>query len=99
MPRAPKAPGHYAKIPWDGSNRRQRLPDNWPQISRTVLERDGYQCQVGYDGCLGRATDTDHITAGDDHRPTNLQAACSHCHAVKSSAEGNAARWGPAQGA
>jgi 5-methylcytosine-specific restriction enzyme A len=94
MPRAPKAPGHHVKIPWDGSTRRQRLPPDWPAIQRAVLERDGHQCQLRYDGCTTLASHADHIEAGDDHRMASLQAACSHCHAIKSSAEGNAARWG-----
>ena len=26
-----------------------------------ALERDGHQCQLGYPGCLGEATEVDHI--------------------------------------
>lgn len=94
MPRAPKAPGHHVKQPWGSSGRRRRLPPDWPAIQHAVLERDEHRCQLQYDGCTGLASHADHITPGDDHRMANLQAACSHCHAIKSSREGNTARWG-----
>lgn len=77
---------------WSGSTRRQRLPRDWPTIRRRILERDGWRCQLNYPGCTTAATDVDHITRGDDHRDTNLQAACPTCHAKKSSAEGHQAQ-------
>lgn len=77
---------------WEGSTRRHRLPPRWRAITRRILERDGHQCQLRYPGCLGTATEVDHIRPGDDHSDDNLQAACTWCHRRKSSAEGNAAR-------
>lgn len=77
--------------PWAGSNRRQRLPSNWSTLRAHVLERDAHQCRCG-----APATDVDHVLAGDNHDPTNLEAICARCHRAKSSAEGNAARWGRA---
>lgn len=94
MPRAPKAPGHGIKTPWASSTRRRRLPPDWPAIQTAVLERDSHTCQLRDNGCTGLASHADHITAGDDHAMTNLQAACTHCHAIKSAREGAAARWG-----
>jgi 5-methylcytosine-specific restriction protein A len=79
---------------WATSNRAARLPANWAtEIQPAILQRDGHQCCIRWDdGCQGVATEVDHIHRGDDHRPENLQAACSWCHGRKSSAEGNAAR-------
>jgi hypothetical protein len=37
------------------------------------------------------ATDVDHIVAGDDHEPSNLQALCRFHHARKSAREGASA--------
>ena len=77
---------------WETSDRRSRLPADWPQRRVTVLRRDGYRCQMGYPGCSIKATDVDHIVPGDDHSLPNLRAACSNCHAKKSSREGNTAQ-------
>lgn len=77
---------------WQTSNRRRRLPKNWPHIRRAILERDHGQCQhvredTGH-RCLAPATDVDHINRGDDHRPSNLQALCAWHHKHKSAMEG-----------
>lgn len=77
---------------WSGSNRGDRLPTYWPKLRRRILSRDGHTCRLQYDGCLTTATEVDHIEPGDDHRATNLQAACRSCHARKSAREGVAAR-------
>lgn len=77
---------------WSGSNRSQRLPSNWAALRAAILKRDNYLCQLRWSGCDGQATDVDHIKAGDDHRPENLQAACRSCHKKKSSNEGNQAK-------
>jgi 5-methylcytosine-specific restriction protein A len=65
-------------------NRRQR-----------VLKRDGYQFQLRYPGCEGRATIVDHIVAlalGGADTDTQTQAVCDHCHRAKTSREGHLAR-------
>ncbi|WP_142000329.1 HNH endonuclease signature motif containing protein [Amycolatopsis cihanbeyliensis] len=79
-------------MPWNTSNRKERLPTNWAEVRLTILRRDHYRCQIGDERCLGRATDVDHIRPGDDHRPVNLRAVCARCHARKSAREGNARR-------
>ncbi|MEU8047790.1 HNH endonuclease [Micromonospora echinofusca] len=83
---------------WETSDRRQRLPRNWAEIRARVLKRDGYACQFVWRNERGRmekcgkpATEVDHINPGDDHSPDNLRAACSACHAFKSSHEGGTA--------
>ncbi|ASU78497.1 HNH endonuclease [Actinopolyspora erythraea] len=78
---------------WENSDRKTRLPPNWSTLRKRTLARDKHQCQLKYNGCLGRATEVDHITPGDNHHPENLQGVCSPCHAKKSSAEGRA-NWG-----
>lgn len=75
------------------SARKQRLPADWPAIVRRVLARDHHICHV----CRGPGADgVDHLVAGDDHGEHNLAAIHHHveprCHAIKSSAEGTAAR-------
>ncbi|MFF1756142.1 HNH endonuclease [Streptomyces sp. NPDC058266] len=80
---------------WAGSDRRTELPPDWPQRRADVLDRDGHRCRWRTNGiaCGKHATDVDHIKPGNDHRPENLQALCTDHHAIKSSREGNAARW------
>ncbi|RKN09653.1 HNH endonuclease [Streptomyces radicis] len=79
---------------WATSNRRQRLPDDWPTRRAAALRRDGFRCvALLADGerCTEPATDVDHIVPGDDHALTNLQSLCSWHHARKSAREGQAA--------
>jgi 5-methylcytosine-specific restriction endonuclease McrA len=64
----------------------KRFGEGWSRKSKLVLERDGYQCQIGLPGCTGRATTADHIIAvakGGSNDVSNLQAACRHCNSVK----------------
>lgn len=79
---------------WDGSNRRDELPPDWPVIRVRILRRDDHQCvaRVGPARCTEPATDVDHIGAKHDHRDENLRALCSWHHKRRSSAQGNAAR-------
>lgn len=78
---------------WDSSDRRSRLPDDWDQIRRAVLRRDGRRCQIRSRlVCISYATDVDHIIPGDDHSSANLRAACEPCHREKSAREGVAQR-------
>lgn len=56
----------------------------WKRVRATVLERDGYVCQIGLLGCSGQATCVDHITpvswGGAWYDPSNLRAACWSCN-------------------
>lgn len=73
---------------WSNSDRRKRLPADWPQRRRLVLDRDRRLCRLRYAGiCTTVATDVDHIVAGDNHELTNLQAACRPCHTHKTNLE------------
>lgn len=78
---------------WQGSTRKQRLPQDWNTRRLVVLKRDKGICYV----CQLPGADTvDHVTPGDDHSLTNLKAIHQNvkpfCHRAKSSAEGHAAK-------
>lgn len=75
---------------WKDSDRRERLPTDWPSIRKRVLRRDGYRCTEVENGvrCVAKATDVDHVRPGDDHRESNLTSLCGDHHQAKSSREG-----------
>lgn len=80
---------------WATSNRKERLPSNWPALRRAVMDRCGGRCELlKKDGsrCRDKATDVDHVVAGDNHSLSNLQGICQWHHARKSAQEGVAAR-------
>lgn len=79
---------------WQGSTRRQRLPDDWPARRRHVLDRDGHRCTVVVNGarCTARADDVDHIVRGDDHSYSNLASICRPHHKQKTAREAADAR-------
>lgn len=57
----------------------------WKRTRRTVLERDGGECQIGGRGCRYEATEVDHIVPvnlGGDSSLGNLRAACRPCNAA-----------------
>ncbi|MCA0217932.1 MAG: HNH endonuclease [Actinobacteria bacterium] len=61
-----------------------------------VLQRAGYRCEIGGPRCIAVATEADHIipdSAGGPLTLENGQATCTPCHAQKTAAEGNQARW------
>lgn len=72
---------------WSSSDRRSRLPADWPRRRRRILRRDGHRCQLRYDGCRGIATEVDHIVNDDNHDDHNLHAVCEPCHAIKTQTE------------
>lgn len=78
------------------SNRRTRTgPAVPPRIRVQVLRRDNNSCCLRLPGCIGEATEVDHIIpvfeGGDDH-PDNLQAVCPPCHKQKTQDEAQRAR-------
>jgi 5-methylcytosine-specific restriction protein A len=81
-------------VAWSTSNRKSRLPADWPQRCKVILKRDGYRCQhVRYDTgakCGAYANQCDHKDQDRswDHSYANLQSLCEHHHSVKSSSEG-----------
>jgi 5-methylcytosine-specific restriction protein A len=62
----------------------------WQRVS-TSARAGRYVCQLGYPGCLGRASQVDHIVqpeAGGDDSPENLRAVCRKCHATRTGRQG-----------
>jgi 5-methylcytosine-specific restriction protein A len=83
-------------MPWNTSNRKQRLPNDWPAITQRIKKRDGHRCRSKLPSGkrCPRTTklQVDHVIPGDDHCDANLATICEHHHKKKSSAEGHAAR-------
>ncbi|MCK2200193.1 HNH endonuclease [Corynebacterium callunae] len=60
-----------------------------------ILARDDYRCQIKGVGCLGEASEVDHIdnTRNANYwRDSNKQAVCPVCHKVKTQREATEAR-------
>lgn len=87
---------------WDTSDRRSRLPANWPKLVSSVKKRARATSKLGIEQCEKRlpsgnrcprlGTDVDHVIPNDDHGIKNLRLLCEHHHGIKSSAEGRTAR-------
>jgi len=65
--------------------RRDLRTARWARIRKTVLDRDGHECQIRGRGCQGVGNTVDHIVphnlgGGDD--PGNLRAACRPCNSA-----------------
>jgi 5-methylcytosine-specific restriction enzyme A len=78
---------------WESSDRRQRLPSDWPARAAASMRTHNGVCHVcGQPG----ADAVDHIVPGDDHSPVNLapihQDVPPYCHRIKSAREGVQAR-------
>lgn len=76
---------------WDDSDRRDRLPPDWPHLRAARLKIDGHRCTWRLPSgkrCPRTATDVDHRIPGDDHGMRNLQSLCPHHHGLKSAREG-----------
>ncbi len=63
-------------------------------VRLAVMERDGYRCQLGLPGCLGIATEVDHIASTayigvsrEQVDADGCQAVCAPCHSQKTAAE------------
>lgn len=56
----------------------------WVRVRLSILERDGYLCQIQGPTCKTRATEVDHIIpiveGGSRLDPTNLRSVCRPCH-------------------
>lgn len=83
---------------WSRSNRRKRLPSNWPALRRQVLARDRVcQWRLPGGGLCGipapEANQVDHIVPGDCHDLANLQLLCERHHRLKTNTEGYAATY------
>jgi 5-methylcytosine-specific restriction protein A len=90
-------------VSWETSDRRSRLPDNWPALVRTTAARARRTSKIGIAQCEARlprsgkrcprpGTDCDHKVAGDDHSLANLQWLCGHHHDQKTAQEARQGR-------
>lgn len=75
---------------WEGSDRRSRLPADWPRRVAKVKVRDGGRCTWRLPSgarCPRPGTDVDHRVPGDNHDLSNLQLLCEHHHDKKTQYE------------
>jgi len=76
----------------NGGTQRGWQHEKW---AKQVKARDG-ACQLRYPGCTGAADEADHIlnikSGGARYDPANGQAACTHCHQIKTRHEAAEAR-------
>lgn len=74
---------------WSTSDRRHRLPKDWPAIKARTKARANDRCQAPRHDprCDGYGHDADHIIPGDDHSDHNLQWLNEYCHRAKTSEE------------
>lgn len=88
---------------WSSSDRRSRLPADWPKRVVKVKARAGGRCEaywtagrVSQDArhhpdCGGIGSDCDHIVNDDNHAFSNLQWLSRPCHHAKTLGEAQAA--------
>jgi 5-methylcytosine-specific restriction protein A len=83
-------------VSWETSDRKSRLPKNWPQLVAKVKKRAGGRCEwrLPRSGkrCPRDGVDVDHIRNNDNHDLSNLRLLCETHHDRKSSGEGRKAR-------
>lgn len=79
---------------WRGSTRRSRLPADWDTRRAAAQTAAHGRCEMTtrlnrphHRDCNGTGTECDHITAGDNHEPTNLCWLSTPCHKVKTASE------------
>lgn len=80
---------------WETSDRRLRLPPDWPQRVAEVWKRDRGQCTWRLPSgarCPRKGADVDHRVPGDNHDLRNLQLLCRHHHDKKTQREAFAGR-------
>lgn len=84
---------------WSTSDRRHRLPSDWPDLKARVKARARGRCEADRHDprCDGTGHDADHIQPGDDHTLENLQWLNTHCHRAKTARESAARNTAAAQ--
>lgn len=70
---------------WYTSDRRERLPDDWPQLREAVRDRAGGRCEASPHalGCDRIGSECDHVIEGDNHSLDNLAWLSKSCHKAK----------------
>ena len=62
-----------------------------------AMRRARWRCELRLDGCIGAASECDHIVSvadGGGHEVSNLRAACGPCHKQRTAQQGHDARRG-----
>lgn len=81
---------------WSTSDRRARLPRDWPKRVAATRERAGGKCEgISLNGepqwhdskCDGIGRECDHDKRGDDHSLPNLRWLSTPCHKTKTNGE------------
>ncbi len=77
---------------WSSSDRRSRLPSDWPKRRAKVKARANGACEakVHEPECNGIGSECDHVQPGDDHSLSNLQWLSAPCHKAKTKGESQA---------
>ena len=84
-------------MPWRDSDRgtSDTYDQRYRHNRREALRLAHWRCQLRLEGCIGSATQCDHITPvsqGGTHEITNLRAVCTPCHKKKTATEGGGFR-------
>ena len=90
-------------MPWQNGREDRRRSDATygdPEYKRNrplAMKRDRYRCQLRLAGCLGGASECDHIVgvaeAGTHpHALSNLRAVCVPCHRTRTADQGGGFR-------
>jgi 5-methylcytosine-specific restriction endonuclease McrA len=88
-------------MPWSNTpEERQRSSRvygaEWRRKRQVQLERDRYRCQLQLEGCIGRATEVDHILGVDaDPGHNHLRSVCASCHRQRTAQQGGGFRSNP----
>lgn len=74
---------------WQTSDRRSRLPSDWPKRRQQVKRRARGRCESEHHEpeCDGVGTECDHVVNNDDHSLDNLQWLSTPCHKAKTQRE------------
>lgn len=79
-------------MPWSTSDRRARLPSNWPELRAATKRRAHGRCeQIKANGerCNAFGNQCDHVKRDGPDTLDNLQWLCPHHHDTKSAREGH----------
>ena len=85
-------------VPWRNSPDERRRSNatygsDWRRKRNAAMAAARGRCQIRLPGCIGAATEVDHIDgAANDPQHQRLRAACKPCHATVTAAQGNAAK-------
>ena len=69
----------------------------WRRVRQTILERDGYRCQVRGPSCTHAATEVDHripaAAGGSFFDSANLRASCKQCNVGRAASTKHREGW------